>query len=146
VIPLLRPARPRDAAALGAIMADWVEATPWVPAIHSRAAYRDFARQMIDTMTVSVAGRLRRRGFLARRGGFVHALYLAPGWCGRGLGRRLLAAAKAAEPRLTLWAFVANAPARAFYAREGFVEVEMGDGSGNDAGLPEVRLEWRRQA
>ena len=31
-----------------------------------------------------------------------------------------------------------------FYVREGFTEVELTDGAGNDEGLPDVRLVWHR--
>ena len=41
-----------------------------------------------------------------------------------------------------LWTFVANAPARRFYAREGFVEVRRTGGE-NEEGLPDVLLKWR---
>jgi hypothetical protein len=33
--------------------------------------------------------------------------------------------------------------ARAFYERHGFVAIEFGDGSGNEAGQPDVFYEWR---
>lgn len=147
MITRLRPARPRDDVAMARILADWADATHWVPAVHSVDAHRDHAAQLIETATVTVVARLGRPvGFLARRGGFVHALYLDSASRGRGLGTRLIARAKAETDCLTLWTHEANAEARSFYARHGFAEVERGDGSNNDEGLPEVRLEWRRSA
>ena len=148
----LRPARAGDAPALAAILSGWIDATPWMPRIHTYDEDRGFARHLIAEMEVTVCcrrplGLLRGRplGFLARRDHFIHALYLAPEARRRGLGRRLLRAAKAESGDLTLWCFQSNGPARAFYASEGFREVEFGDGSGNDEGLPDVRLEWRAQ-
>nr|WP_275982153.1 GNAT family N-acetyltransferase [Frigidibacter sp. ROC022] len=119
-----------------------------MPRLHSHAEEREFLRHLIREMQVTVAetgGRSPRPcGFLARREGFIHALYLAPQARRQGLGRRLLDAAKAERPALELWAFQANTPARAFYRAQGFAEVELGDGRGNDEGLPDVRLNWRR--
>jgi hypothetical protein len=44
-----------------------------------------------------------------------------------------------------LWTFVANAGARRFYAREGFVEARRTEGE-NEEGLPDVLLTWRAPA
>lgn len=139
----LRPAESGDAPDLAAILSDWIENTPWVPRIHSRAEHVGFASRLISGMEVVVAGQ-PAQGFLARRDGFIHALYIATDARGAGLGGRLLDAAKLASDHLTLWTFQANAPARKFYARQGFAEVEFGSGVGNDEGLPDVRLVWTR--
>jgi GNAT superfamily N-acetyltransferase len=140
----LRPARAADAAALATILSDWIDATPWMPRIHSRDQDRCFTARLIDEMSVTLAEEAAPLGFIALRDGFVHALYVAADARRRGIGRQLLAAARAEAAALTLWTFQANREARAFYAREGFVEVEAGDGSGNDEGLPDLRLEWHR--
>ena len=140
------PARPADAAPCAAILSDWIERTAWMPRIHSRAQERAFLRDLIGRGWVRVA---RRDGdvvgFIARDGGEVHALYVAEGARGGGLGRRLLNDAKAARPALGLWTFQANVRAQAFYLREGFREVGRSDGAGNDEGLPDIRYEWSRQ-
>ena len=83
-------------------------------------------------------------GFLAVDGeGFVAGLYVAGPARGQGVGTALVEAAKAARPEgLTLWTFVANAGARRFYARHGFVEAGRTDGE-NDEGLPDIRFDWR---
>ncbi len=81
-------------------------------------------------------------GFLALDGKDVRALYLAPDARGRGVGRALLGRAKAGRDRLSLWAFEANPRAVAFYRREGFRVVERTDGSGNEEGLPDLRMVW----
>ena len=141
----LAPARPRDAARLALILSDWIRETRWMPDLHTPEEDAYFLRRLIDTSEVITLRNWRGpQGFLARDGEVIHALYLRPAARGRGHGTRLLDAAKARAPRLTLWAFQANDKARAFYAREGFAEVETTDGSNNDEKLPDVRLVWQR--
>ncbi|MGP4115505.1 GNAT family N-acetyltransferase [Streptomyces sp. 4N509B] len=77
--------------------------------------------------------------------GEVYALYVLPGFLGRGVGRSLMgraldALAAAGRPRARLWVLRDNAPARRFYERAGF----RADGAENvitmaGAGVPEVR-------
>lgn len=72
-------------------------------------------------------------------------LYIRRGHTGRGLGKALLDFAKARSPgRLRAFTFQVNRGARRFYVREGFVEMRLGDGSGNEEGQPDVELEWVR--
>lgn len=142
---LLRPALSAEAPALGAILSDWIDATPWMPRIHTHEEDRGFAAMMVAEMAVTVAEAGGRPvGFLARREHFVHALYLEAAARGQGIGRLLVQAAMAVRDELTLWCFQVNRPALRFYAGLGFTEAERGDGSGNDEGLPDVRLIWRR--
>lgn len=140
-------ARRFEAWAVSAILSGWTEEAGWLPKVRSRAEERRLARRMIARGWVIVARRRGRVvGFLARDGGELHALYLSRRARGQGIGRRLLEAAKAETPVLGLYAHEANAPARAFYLREGFLETGAGDGAGNDEGLPEIRLVWERGA
>jgi len=82
-------------------------------------------------------------GMLALSEGWLDQLYLDPEWRGRGLGDRLVALAKERRPRsLQLWTFQVNEPARRFYRRHGFVEVERTDGTHNEEREPDVRLVW----
>ena len=84
---------------------------------------------------------------LAVTPGWVDQLYVDPPAHGQGIGRALLDHAKALEPAgLELWTFQANARARRFYARNGFVEVELTEGAGNEEHQPDVRLAWRPPA
>lgn len=74
----------------------------------------------------------------------VEQLYVAPDWIGHGLGRRLIALAQSRRPDgLELYCFQANAFARRFYERHGFMPVTFGDGSGNEEGQPDVLYRWR---
>lgn len=141
----LRAATPLDAGATGAILHRFNSDTPWMPKLHSEAETISFCGVMIDRGWVTVAESERSGqllGFLARDGAEVCSLYLAPGACGQGIGRALLAAAKAAQPRLVLHTFQANLGAQRFYLREGFCERARSDGSANDEGLPDIIYEW----
>ncbi len=139
------PATPADVAGIAAILTDWVDATPWLPRVHSHADDRGFARLLVDRGWTQVLREgAQVLGFLSRDGAEVHALYVARGARGRGLGKALLAQAKSARPRLGLYTFQANVPAQRFYLREGFVETGRTDGAGNDEHLPDIRYEWSR--
>lgn len=83
-------------------------------------------------------------GHMAVSPGWIDHLYVAPERHGDGIGRALVARAQAEQAALQLWTFQANARARRFYAANGFAEVEWTDGAGNEEGMPDVRLEWRR--
>ena len=116
-----------------------------MPRLHTRAEDLSFAADMIDRGWVRVvedAGRVV--GFSACDGSTVQALYVDMDQRARGYGGMLLADLQATRPALLLWTFQANTPALAFYARHGFVEIERGDGAGNDEGLPDIRLKWER--
>lgn len=139
---MIRDADNSDLPALARILGDWAAATEWMPKLHTAEEDLWFVGHLRDRGTLRVAGR-PSLGFLARRGQEIDALFLAPDARGRGIGRALVDEAKAAEEALTLWSFQANAPARAFYAAMGFRETARTEGD-NEAGLPDVRLEWRR--
>ena len=141
----VRRAVAADAAACAAIVNDWVDATPWMPRVHTREAVAAFYQDIVfGRRDVRVAGE-PVDGFLAldEEAALVTALYVATP--GRGIGRALLDAARAGRDRLELWTFVANAGARRYYAREGFREVRRTPGE-NEEGLPDILLRWERAA
>lgn len=140
--PEITPALPADAPALARILGDWVREAGWMPVLHSRDEDLAHLRRRITLGGVRIA-RLQGRpaGFIDRAGDEIVSLYVTPHARRHGLGRALVAEAKEAAPRLTLWTFQANAPARAFWAAQGFAEAETTDGS-NDERLPDVRLIW----
>ncbi|WP_372893643.1 GNAT family N-acetyltransferase [Rhodosalinus sp.] len=142
----LRRAAPLDAGAVGAILHDFARTTPWIPCLMSGAETVAHCGRMIDRGWVTVAeegGAVQ--GFLAREGHFIHALYVAEGATGRGVGRALLDRAKAESPALSLRTFAANGAALRFYRRAGFRIMSEGDGRDNDEGLPDLRLDWHRE-
>ena len=70
-------------------------------------------------------------------------LYVLPGAQGRGIGSALLDRVKAERPDgFGLWVFETNGPARDFYARHGFVELERTDGSANEEQSPDIKMVW----
>ncbi|MBY5931808.1 GNAT family N-acetyltransferase [Tateyamaria omphalii] len=142
----LRPAKPTDAGAVGAILSGFIDGTTWMPRIHTRAEDLSFAGHMIERGWVTVAeqgGQIR--AFSARNGADVHALYVDARAQGQGIGADLLAEMQAASDHLTLWTFETNTGAQRFYLRHGFVEVERTDGARNDEGLPDIRYDWHKE-
>jgi GNAT superfamily N-acetyltransferase len=131
--------------ACAAILNAWIDATAWMPRVHARddvdLHYREHVYAWCEVTVGEVGGAVR--GFLALGPhGRVHSLYLDAGARGQGLGTALVGAAKTARPEgLNLWTFLANEPARRFYARQGFVEVRRTEGE-NEEGLPDVLLAW----
>ncbi|MEP3844318.1 MAG: GNAT family N-acetyltransferase [Paracoccaceae bacterium] len=142
----IRPARTTDAGKVGAILSNFIDTTPWMPRIHTRAQDIGFAGMLIDRGWVRVAetpaGVL---GFLAREGEMIQALYVADHARGQGVGSALLQDTCDQQKRLTLWTFQANTRAQNFYTTHAFREVERTDGSGNDEGLPDIRYEWHKK-
>jgi ribosomal protein S18 acetylase RimI-like enzyme len=137
-------ARSLDAGTVGAILGANVDATPWLPRVHSRAEEIMFVADMIDAGWVTTARTdAGVVGFLALQYTEIQGLYVAPEVQNRAVGTALLDHAKACSTRLGLWSFTANTGANRFYERAGFCAVRHTDGAGNDVGLPDVRYEWR---
>lgn len=83
-------------------------------------------------------------GMMALSDDMIDQLYVAPDRIGTGIGSRMIATAKARRPDgLDLYCFQVNTRARTFYEHHGFVIVDMGDGSGNAEGQPDIRYAWR---
>ncbi len=143
---LLRPAQPTDAGGTGAILEGFMEETRWMPKLYSGAEVIGFCGQMIDRGWVTVAVRNRRvLGFVARDGDEIKSFFVAAGARGQGIGQQMMQDAMARRDTLRLTVFAANHGAVRFYRRAGFAEVGKGDGSGNEEGLPDIRLVWKRE-
>ncbi len=141
----INDAVPADVRAMARIMGDWVRETGWMPVLHNRNEDEAFIAGVLGSHTVRVArngeGLL---GFLARHACHITAFYLADEARCQGIGRALIEEVKAVQPEIALWTFQANTCAVSFYVREGFCVDEKTDGSGNDEGLPDLRLIWRK--
>lgn len=142
----IRAARPGDAEAIGRLFAASRRLLTFLPELHSveedLAFIRDHVMADCRVRVATRAGVIV--GFIAERAGWIEQLYLDPGQLRSGIGTLLLEAAKRRNEALELWCFAQNAPARAFYERQGFVAVEETDGSRNEAGAPDVCYRWSR--
>lgn len=142
----IRTAMAKDAVAVGRILSSFVDETPWMPRIHSRAQDLQHADDLIARGWVTVAEAKGVIGFAARDGHTVHALYVAEPARRCGAGRALLHQMQNAVEHLSLWTFQANTDAQAFYAAHGFAPADYTNGAGNDEGLPDIRMTWHREA
>ena len=117
---------------------------------HTRRArigdLRVLARLVLRGQITHVSGPLGPRGFLARDGARIHALYTHPNARRQGIGSHLLAHAQRQSPRLELWTAQDNHAARRLYGAHGFYPVALSFGQGNDEGQPDMRLIWQRNA
>lgn len=142
---VIRDAQPLDAGAAGAILGQATRDARWMPQLYSEAENIAHVGRLIDLGWVRVATDGVVRGFLAREDGFIHALYVARGARGAGIGRRLVEDAMAVCPMLELTTFEANVGARRFYDRMGFREEGRTDGAFNDEHLPDILFVWRAE-
>lgn len=142
----IRNARPEDGQVIATILSDFIDETPWMVRIHTREEDRQFGANLIEKTDVWVADHGGVLGFIACRNNTVEALYVHTDHRGQGVGTELLKMAMNRFDDLGLWTFQANAGARRFYARNGFVEGEMTDGERNDENLPDVHMRWTGKA
>lgn len=142
----LRKARSTDAGAVGAILSQFIDETPWMPRLYTRAEDLAHAGRMIANGWVTVAENTQGvQGFVARDGCEIHSLYIATSAHRKGIGTCLLDGEKAHCDILYLWTFQNNLGAQSFYKAAGFTEIERTDGAGNDEALPDIRLKWTRK-
>lgn len=129
------------------IINDYIDETEWLPRVlsHERIA-AIFVPELLVRRRLLVAEQAGRvAGYLSlATDGFVPAIYVLASLRGRGLGRALLDAAKALSPEgLELAVFEANVPARRFYAREGFHELQGRRETATEEGIATLRLRWK---
>ncbi len=141
----LRSAQLEDGAAMGDILQDWLEETPWMPVLHRRDETQAFCTHLAETSHCWIAQDTGEvLGFVAKKVGWINALYLKPEARGQGIGSALLMKARSKEVGLQLWCFQKNHAAQRFYERAGFRAEEKTDGSGNDEKLPDIRYVWQQ--
>ena len=141
----IRKAATGDADALGAVLSDWIDETPWMPRMHSREDDRNFVAGLItNTDVLALIDSDRPSGFLARDGEEITAFYLCGASRGRGQGSAMMSRAMAGRGNLTLWTFQANTDAIRFYERLGFIQTKWTDDD-NEEGLPDVLMTWARK-
>jgi ribosomal protein S18 acetylase RimI-like enzyme len=144
---LVRPARPADAAAIAQVHIRSREATmPYLPPrkrsdAQVEAWVRDVVLPGSQVWVAELGGRVV--GYAAVDGDDLDALYLLADVRRRGIGSRLLEAAKAHRPLgLDLFVFQKNTGARAFYLRHGFTVTAVTDGSANMEHEPDMAMRW----
>lgn len=143
----IRKAHAEDMTACGQILNDWIDATPWMPRVHT---HEDVIRYHCEfvyenrAVLVARASNGQVEGFAAKSPeGCVTGFYLAKDSQGKGLGKQILDRVKQESSEgLSLWTFVANTGAQKFYRREGFEEVRRTDGN-NEENLPDILFSWQ---
>ncbi|WP_417416499.1 GNAT family N-acetyltransferase [Hoeflea sp.] len=143
----LRFATASDLPVCAAIINDYIDATEWLPRTIDREAVDAlFVPSLLESRTMFVVeehGEIL--GYLSMcDDGFVPALYLRPAARGKGVGKMLLDAAKAAHPDgLELTVFERNVDALRFYEREGFQEDPGRRDTTTDEGIPTLWMCWQ---
>jgi GNAT superfamily N-acetyltransferase len=142
----MRSARSQDMAVCAGILNDWIDATAWMPRVHSRDVVvgQYEADEKVKRNTIVAVDGARVRGFMTMtRDGFLTALYVEEASRNQGIGGLLLARAKRElSPEINLYTFQANEKAQTFYTRHGFVEINRTTGD-NEENLPDILMEWR---
>lgn len=141
---VLRPGEVADVAEIAATQVAARAAAPMPPPVQAPDEVRAYLAERFDRAENWVA---ELHGVVVGYARFtdvwLNDLYVAPARAGAGIGSALLDLVKALRPDgFSLWVFESNAPARAFYAARGLVELERTDGSGNDERAPDIRMEW----
>lgn len=118
---------------------------PWLPNLHT--AEEDlwfFSNKILPRNTVEVAVYSDTiMGFVAYADDWVNQLYVEPEHRRNMIGSILLSRTMRTTIYRQLWVFEQNSAAQNFYARHGFKVVEKTDGSHNEEGCPDLRMEWR---
>ncbi|MEM7301759.1 MAG: GNAT family N-acetyltransferase [Pseudomonadota bacterium] len=147
----VRTAVVADLAYCATIINDYIDETDWLPRPFPRDEMLGHFERGFDTdrkMSVvehegEIVGYLSVEIRQPPQLPFVHALYLKFGYRGQGFGKALLDHAKTELKsgfELTFWE--PNQAARAFYLREGLVEVPGGRDAETDDGVPTILMRW----
>lgn len=115
---------------------------PYLPDLHTPDEDRTFFERVVANQAVLAAFDDSLVGFCAFRVAWIDHLYIDPAAQGKGIGTALLAAALADQAEVSLYTFQRNHAARRFYAKYGFAEIALSDGSRNDEKEPDVLLRW----
>lgn len=115
------------------------------PGVHSAEETREWIGSWDltsrDVWVAESGGRLV--GFANLTPTWLDGLYVAPGAQRVGVGSALVDVAKSVRPEgFGLWVFEMNQPARAFYRRHGFIELEHTDGAANAEQTPDIKMVW----
>lgn len=144
---VLRPAQDADAEDLASVHLRARRSAPMPPGVRPDDDVRRWLAVRLHADEVWVAeddGRVV--GYARLSEGWLDDLYVDPAHARQGIGSALLDLVTSLRPHgFCLWVFETNAPARAFYARHGLVELERTDGSANEERAPDIRVAWPGQ-
>ena len=148
---LLQPATAVDAPRVATLLIETRRAfMPYAPSAHPEPELREWvASVLVPSGGVTVAEVLGRVvGVVAtahsQQGSWVRQMAVDPALVNQGIGTLLLAhAVRTLALPIRLYTFQANAGARRFYERHGFVPVEFTDGQANEERCPDVLYELR---
>lgn len=143
----IRPSDPGDLPRLFDIWSDAVDATHHFLKAAHRAEIAALVRDVYlpsRPFAVAAGESDRPLGFMGLAAGHIEALFVDPGWHGRGIGRALVRHAQAQAPVLTVDVNEENAGAVRFYERLGFER--LGRSALDDAGRPYPLLHLRLAA
>lgn len=135
---IVRPFREDD---FEAVLAFWREAR--FLGEHTETEDRAFLASLQDLWVAERDG--APVGFMALSPGWIEQLHVAPAEQRTGVGSALLEHAKSRIPDIRLHTHVANAQARAFYAKHGFDEIAFGVSPAPES-APDVLLRWTASA
>jgi len=143
---LVRSAESEESDTLAALYGRSRAAAAMPPAVHTAAEDRGWFAAILRN-GLHEAWLAERdgvpQGYALVRATWLDQLFVDPDAQGAGVGGVLLDAVKGLRPDgFCLWVFESNAPARAFYAHRGLVELERTDGSGNEEKSPDVKMAW----
>jgi chorismate mutase/GNAT superfamily N-acetyltransferase len=142
---VLRPGTPEDTEEIAELfIATRRDAVPQMPAaVGDDDSIRTWFREHSPTREFWVAEDGDIVGYAMLDGLWLDALYVGPQSQGSGVGSALLELVKAQRPDgFGLWVFASNDRARGFYHRNGLIELEHTDGTGNVERSPDVRMVW----
>ncbi len=148
----LRPALAGDAPRVASLLIDTRSAfMPYAPSAHTEEGLRDWvASQLVPSGGVTVAELGSKVVAImaterSKEHSWITQMAVDPELVGQGIGSVLLAhAMRTLAPPIRLYTFQANAGARRFYERHGFVAIELTNGQGNEEHCPDVLYELRR--
>lgn len=113
------------------------------PLVHTDDIVRWWVRETWPEHTWVATVDREVAGVFVLDGPQIDHLFVTPSSTAQGLGSLLLDRAKDERPGgLWLWVFATNTGARRLYARHGFTDVELTDGTENEEGEPAVRCTW----
>ncbi len=134
-----------DSISCATIIREWGQETPWMVPLDELEPMAASWYDMLNSDTAWVAeSEGRVIGFCVRENDNITGLYVANDAQSCGVGRALLDLAKLNRDWITVWVYEKNVRARAFYCREGLVEI--GREKDEDSHLMYVFGRWKRSA